>query len=133
MRSALRVRLATTILFLSLLHVAIYFMICSVIADAVTRPLRKELEQTPLQSGLAHVEAVSFGTDDRITLQGYFLPSSGDRAIVLVHGVHSQCWDGQSPDLSRALVETGFSVLVFDLRAHGRSGGERVGLGWRER
>ena len=81
MRSALRVRLATTILFLSLLHVAIYFMICSVIADAVTRPLRKELEQTPLQSAWLMWRPSPSEPMTGSLCKGYFLPSSGDRAI----------------------------------------------------
>ena len=37
------------------------------------------------------------------------------------------------PDVVRAYVNAGFSVLLFDLRAHGRSGGQRLGLGWHER
>ena len=81
MRRGRKARPAATALFLSLLPAAIYFVICTVIADAVTKPLRKELDQTPLESGLTNVEAVSFKTNDGIVLQGYFLPSSGDRAI----------------------------------------------------
>jgi alpha-beta hydrolase superfamily lysophospholipase len=38
-----------------------------------------------------------------------------------------------APELARALVDAGFAVLVFDLRAHGRSGGERLDLGLLER
>ena len=30
-------------------------------------------------------------------------------------------------------MEAGFHVLVFDLRGHGRSGGDRIGFGWFER
>lgn len=50
-----------------------------------------------------------------------------------MHGIYSHSWDGQTPDLARALVDAGFHVVVFDLRGHGRSGGEHLGLGWLER
>lgn len=49
------------------------------------------------------------------------------------HGIDSNAWDGGQPDTAQAYVEAGFHVLVFDLRGHGRSGGERLGLGWLER
>jgi pimeloyl-ACP methyl ester carboxylesterase len=51
---------------------------------------------------------------------------------VLVHG-----WGGDRSDLyvvETALVyrQAGFNVLMVDLRGHGRSGGERVTVGYRE-
>ena len=89
--------------------------------------------QIPANSGIA-AEPVRFESDiDRIRLFGWLLSSTGDRAIVLVHGVESYAWDGDQPDVARAYIEAGFHVLVFDLRAHGRSDGDRLGLGWDER
>ena len=80
------------------------------------------------------VEPVHFeSAEDKIRLAGWLLPSSGDRAIVLVHGIHSDGWCGAHADIARAYVEAGFHVLVFDLRGHGLSGGDRIGFGWLER
>ncbi len=79
-------------------------------------------------------EAIRFeSATDHVPLAGWLLSSSGERAIVLVHGVNSNCWDGAHPDIARAYVAAGFNVLVFDLRAQGLSGGDRLGLGWLER
>ena len=79
-------------------------------------------------------EPVRFQSDvDQVPLVGWLMSSSGDRAIVLVLGLHSDGWSGGHADIARAYVEAGFHVLVFDLRAHGRSGGDHSGLGWLER
>jgi pimeloyl-ACP methyl ester carboxylesterase len=59
--------------------------------------------------------------------------SPGDRAIVLVHGLDSSAWSNDKPVVARAYLEAGFDVLVFDLRGHGGSSGDRLGLGWDER
>jgi pimeloyl-ACP methyl ester carboxylesterase len=53
--------------------------------------------------------------------------------VILIHGLHSHAWDCQTPDLARAYAQAGFQVLLFDLRGHGASGGEHVGLGLLER
>ena len=52
---------------------------------------------------------------------------------MLVHGLDSTAWSNDKPDVARAYVKAGFHVLLFDLRGHGRSGGDRLGLGWDER
>lgn len=52
--------------------------------------------------------------------------------IVLLHGIHSYAWDCQAPDVVRAYVDAGFTVLLFDMRAHGESAGTHAGLGVRE-
>jgi len=81
-----------------------------------------------------NAESISFESDvDQVPLKGLFLPSSGDRAIVLVHGLDSNSREIDQQEIARAYVEAGFHVLVFDLRAHGSSGGDRLGFGWDER
>jgi pimeloyl-ACP methyl ester carboxylesterase len=109
-----------------------YLAICGVIAHSMLKPHRK-LPPAPADVGFPDAKGVSFQSQDGITLKGYSLRSSGDRAVVLVHGVHSHCWDVHAPEIARALLDAGFAVLVFDLRAHGRSGGDRLGLGRLER
>lgn len=69
------------------------------------------------------------GTD----LAGWLVPGVTDRAVILIHGIDSDAWSGQAPDLARAYRGAGFDVLLFDLRAHGRSGGLRITLGSLER
>ncbi|MBT4711506.1 MAG: alpha/beta fold hydrolase [Alphaproteobacteria bacterium] len=57
----------------------------------------------------------------------------GDRAIILVHGLGDQAWNGTNRSLGAAYVDAGFTVLAMDLRGHGISGGQVLGLGWYER
>ena len=115
------------------LILAIYLVIGGVVVHSLVKPARKPITETPSESRFSAVEPVSLRSEDGVSLKGYMLPASGDRAILLVHGIYSHSWNGQSSDLARALVDAGFHVLVFDLRGHGRSGGEHLGLGWLER
>nr|WP_002637153.1 alpha/beta fold hydrolase [Myxococcus hansupus] len=88
---------------------------------AVQRP-------TPELPGL---EDVSFTTMDGVTLRGWYLPSRNRAAVVLVHGFA----DNRAQLLfeARTLSAAGYGVLLFDLRAHGESGGDTVTWGDRER
>jgi pimeloyl-ACP methyl ester carboxylesterase len=116
-----------------ILILAIYFVIGGVVAHNMVKPDRKPITETPSESGFGAVESVSFRTEDGVPLKGYLLGESAERAILVVHGVFSHSWDGQTPDLARVFVDAGFRVLVFDFRCHGRSGGDHLGLGWLER
>ena len=117
-----------------LVAAALYLGVCAfaVSSSLTPKPSACTIE-TPFNSGLAF-EEVHFESDvDRIPLAGWLLSSTGDRAIVLVHGLDSTAWSNDKPDVARAYVEAGFHVLLFDLRGHGPSGGDRLGLGWDER
>ena len=113
--------------------VLLYLGVCTVILSRSLRTLPPCEHRTPLDFGLAGEELHFESTVDSIPLAGWLLPSSGDRAIVMVHGKDSDCLSGAQPDIAQAYVEAGFHVLLFDLRAHGRSGGKVLGLGWHER
>lgn len=77
------------------------------------------------------VQEVHFTTDDGVTLEGWRVPSKNGAAVVLVHGFGSN--REELAFEARALVARGFGVLLFDLRAHGRSQGERTTYGDLER
>lgn len=115
------------------LIVALYLAVSYSIVSASLAPAPRCPDQTPADSGVA-AEALRFRSDvDGISLSGWFLPSRGHRAIVLIHGLNDQGWNSSSADIAKAYVEAGFDVLVFDLRGHGSSSGDRLGLGWHER
>jgi len=116
-----------------ILVLAIYLVIGGVVAHNMVKPDRKPITETPSESGFGAVESVSFRSDDGVPLMGHLLGEAAERAILIVHGIYSHSWDGQTPDLARVLVDAGFRVMVFDLRCHGRSGGKHLGLGWMER
>ena len=112
---------------------AVYLGISYFVVSSSLTTQRVSYEQTPADSGLVAEEIHFESAVDRIRLFGWLLRSSGDRAIVLVHGLNCYGWSGSQPDIARAYVKAGFHVLVFDLRGHGRSGGDLLGLGWHER
>ena len=88
-------------------------------------------EASPSDHGLAYQD-VCFTSRDGITLRGWFIPGAAARcAVIFCHG-HGGSMD---PDVIYApwLHQAGFSVLMFDFRAHGRSDGERVSMGYLER
>ena len=104
----------------------------SVLSTSLTAQ-RVNYEQTPADSGVAAEEVHLESDVDRTRLIGWLLGSAKDRAIVLGHGLNCYGWSGSQPGIAQAYVEAGFRVLVFDFRGHGRSGGDRLGLGWDER
>ena len=88
--------------------------------------------RTEAELGFPDAERLSFETEDQVLLEGWLVPSAGERVIVLVHGIYSHAWDWQAPEVVRAYRNAGFDVFVFDLRGQGRSGGT-LGLAWLER
>lgn len=131
-RRGTRRRLLIAVGGLAVIAVA-YLGVSYLVVSSSLSTQRVHYELTPADSGLA-AEEVQFESDvDRIPLVGWLLPSSGDRAIVLGHGLNCYGWSGSQPDVARAYVDAGFHVLVFDFRGHGRSGGDQLGLGWDER
>ena len=111
----------------------VYLAVCWFVVQALISPLRVSLEQSPAELGFPQAVEVSLNSaNDGLQLQGWFVPSWGQRAVIMVHGIHAHAWHGSAPDLVRAFIEGGFDVLLFDLRGHGKSAGETVGLGIRE-
>jgi alpha-beta hydrolase superfamily lysophospholipase len=85
----------------------------------------------PSEYGLAH-EEVAFTTEDGVPLKGWLIPAQNPAgAVIFCHG-HAGSMD---PDLKYApwFIERGLSVLMFDFRGHGRSGGQHVSMGTFER
>lgn len=110
------------------------FIVLGYLAQAVpwvvgfTTPARSNLCcQTPSDYGHPY-EEVRFTGGDGMTLRGWWIPSKNGAAIILLHGYGSN----RTQMLSRAdiLAGEGYGVLLYDLRAHGRSEGEYRTLGW---
>lgn len=78
---------------------------------------------------LADARPVEIGTAAGGTLRGWWLqaPIKGGGAVILMHGV----WNNRLYMVRRAQVlrANGFSVLLFDLQAHGESDGRRITFG----
>jgi dipeptidyl aminopeptidase/acylaminoacyl peptidase len=112
----------------------LYLVACWLILRHTMVPLRKEHGHTPAELGFQQAKSLSFkSADDQVVLRGWLIRSPGERAIILLHGIDSHSWDGQAPDVVRTYLDAGFTVLLYDLRGHGYSGGDHLGLGWEDR
>ncbi|KRM11320.1 alpha/beta hydrolase [Paucilactobacillus suebicus] len=75
----------------------------------------------------------SIKTEDGLKLSASFVqnPASTGKAVILAHGLHhsrQQVWV-----YARMFYKMGFSLLMPDARAHGKSEGNVIGLGWLDR
>jgi uncharacterized protein len=77
-------------------------------------------------------ENVELETDDGVTLRGWWVEHPEPRAVVvLVHGYMMN--RAELAAFAQDLWSWGCACLLFDTRAHGRSGGKMCGLGFLER
>jgi dienelactone hydrolase len=81
----------------------------------------------PSALGLRY-ETVSFSTGAGVPLSGWYLPSTGGAAVVLLHGAGSNRAD--TLDHAAVLARHGYGVLLLDARGHGASGGRAMDFGW---
>lgn len=107
---------------------------CWVVLKTLIVPERKPHAESPADLGFPGARSLTFESrTGAVPLRGWLIPSRRERAVILVHGLHSHAWDCGTPDLVAAYAEAGFDVFLFDLRGHGASGGEHAGLGLLER
>lgn len=70
-------------------------------------------------------------SDDGLKLHSYSIHQDSNTWVIVVHGYTSQgnemSWAAQS------FYDQGYNVLVPDLRGHGKSDGDYIGMGWDDR
>ncbi len=119
-----------------ILVVVIAFLgISAFLGYSMTKVERVPIEETPALLGLSYEDVSFSSTEDEITLRGWLLPAqAGKSIIIMVHGADSHRADPSVGmlDIASGLVEHGYNVLMFDLRGHGESGGNRVSAGYYE-
>lgn len=96
---------------------------------------RIPLRDSPASLGLVY-EDISFSSRvDSVPLEGWYIPGERNFAIIVVNGGWRNRVDPNigSLELARDLVESRYSVLLFDLRGRGESGGEGLTLTYVER
>ena len=97
----------------------------------IAQPRRVCDPQTPADYGLAYNE-IWFESRDGLHLHGWHIPTPRAKATILLgHGYSGN----KPPDLvyARFLHAGGYSVFMFDCRAHGRSEGDFSSIGYVER
>ncbi|MFQ6122858.1 MAG: alpha/beta hydrolase [Dehalococcoidales bacterium] len=110
--------------------------ISSFLGYSMTKVERISIEENPASLGLEY-EDVSFPSrGDELTLRGWYLPvEDSEKVIIMLHGGEGHRADPAAKmlDIAAGLVEHGYNVLMFDLRGHGESDGNRMSAGYYEK
>ena len=121
----------TLVVWIIILVLALILSIGTALSFSFTKRSYLGEVHNPDEYGLPY-EAVEFPATDGVTLRGVWIPAANsDKAVIILHG-HASSYDF---DVYRApgLHDAGFSVLLFDFRAHGRSEGKMKTFGYKER
>ena len=108
-------------------------LVAWVISQRILHP-KPKVEDHDLSDFALPAEEISFPSRDGTRLAGWFIPAQGvapSPGIVLSHG-----WGRSRAELlphANFLHRAGFAVLAFDYRHRGKSGGDAVTMGLRER
>ena len=115
--------------------VAVYVGISILSASASMKIPRIPLQASPSSVGLVFEDITFTSRVDHISLGGWFLPSTGDSALLFVNGGFQNRVDPvvNTLELSRDLVDRGYNILLFDLRGRGESQGNARQLSNTER
>ena len=117
-----------------LLLLAAYAGASYVVASGVTSDERGPLEDHPDNHGLEYLDVEFQSRVDRIPLKGWWIPGQEScPTIIMVHGITSNRASNNALGVAKRLREHGYNLLLFDQRAHGESGGDRISGGYHER
>jgi uncharacterized protein len=109
-----------------------YLGVGLVVAARLSAPTHQPQELTPTRVGLNYRE-VSIQSTEGLELAGWWVPGDEpSRAVVLVPGIGGDKSDRHIVKTAAIYAGTGYAVLMIDLRAQGRSEGERVTMGYKE-
>ena len=76
-------------------------------------------------------ENISFETDDKITLRGWYMPAdNSSTAVIMVHGHGGSKNEGLR--FAKPLVKAGFNVLAYDSRVLAKTGDAFASMGYHE-
>jgi len=117
-----RIKIAVTCLGV---FIAVYVGTSTLGAAAAMGIPRLPLIASPASVGLTF-QNVSFDSRvDKVPLDGWFIPASGDAVLVLINGGFQNRVDPVVDTLGLAhdLQQQGYNILLFDLRGRGDSGG----------
>lgn len=110
-----------------------YLLIAFLIARGTTAAERDPHEGDPGDFGLTFEEVRFNPRGDDFVLEGWYVAPPPDGPVVLfVHGQGSQRTGNDALSIAADLAARGYGALLFDLRAHGTSEGDRASGGFFE-
>ncbi|AJC70993.1 alpha/beta hydrolase [Thermococcus guaymasensis DSM 11113] len=117
---------------LLLIFAALIFLgFAAFVGYKMVKPPRFVGDWTPRDLGHDY-EDVTIETRDGLKLSGWWIPN-GDKTVIPLHGYTRSRWDEvYMRQTIEFLLNEGYSVLVFDFRAHGKSEGNYTTVGERE-
>lgn len=93
-------------------------------------PVRTPILQNPLTQHDIDFEDVVFPSRDGWMLSGWFVSPQNGATVIFTHGIGGNRLDLMP--VASILAERGFGLLMYDMRAHGRSTGNLGTWGWLE-
>lgn len=113
--------------------IAVWAIATYILPYAILQPGRRTLDRTPADHGLDY-QHFRFGVGNNIRLDAFYVPATSPAAkanLIMLHGVGSckEVYLGWVVEL----VKMGYNVLLWDQRAHGKSGGEFLTYGYHEK
>lgn len=121
----------TSISLLLILMLGFPWLLSFLLTKARTRSFEARYSETPKNSGFDYRD-VTFISADNVELSGWFLEApDSTTTFVLTHGLFRSRYEMMQRGL--VLRRMGYSVLLYDLRRHGKSRGEFSTMGYNER
>jgi len=122
-----------TFIVLALASFIAYGVVAFRMATALTTVTRHAQDDTPAKHNLSFTNVSFPSRGEDVMLDGWYIAKPTNKAtLVFIHGIGGTRSSLQRVDLAARLVSRGFNILMFDLRGHGTSGGDRVSGGYFE-
>ncbi|NQW22443.1 MAG: alpha/beta fold hydrolase [SAR202 cluster bacterium] len=115
------------------LLISVYGLVSFFIAQGVTKAGRDPQEDHPSNYGLEYEDVEFPSRREDVMLSGWYLPAGAGPNLIFVHGIGSVRSGDNAVALAARMVAEGYNVLMFDLRGHGSSEGDKVSGGYFER
>jgi fermentation-respiration switch protein FrsA (DUF1100 family) len=107
---------------------ALFLLACAGAGHFLTAPHPSVVDALPYDLSTKEIQ---FGGADGAILKGWYDPAVTPKGtIILMHGVHASRIIMK--DRAKFLHKAGFSVLLYDSRAHGESTGKKITFGYLE-
>lgn len=114
-----------------------YITVSTLAALRLTQTVRRLPDMEPSDRGLQYEDVWFKARGEKLNIAAWYIPAEhASRAIIIAHGIggcRGRDYTLSSLHLVTELIESGFSVLMIDMRGHGESDAARMTYGMNER